>query len=389
MIMNAVEDIDSMMIDRSKLMADGAKYFELFEKHIPTGMSGNVLIMSIGNPDCLGKMMSLNKDAKYTVVENSRIIKCLSKLFDGVLDIEGIENDGLDLYNIIKELDMKFDCIIMNPPYRRNLHLKILAEAIKHLKDDGVCVNLSPCEWLIDTLNEVKKNSVFNTYKTSILKYLESFEIIDAIIGNQLFNIGLMTDLGIYACKKNCNAIDASKIKWLKINKQIFDKLIITTKQQFPDIVKYNETKHRFFVPLKLIANPYRTTAFNICTSTFQWLVDGKLPNGNAWQTGIYKSKSMNDTKQLYGLVFDDENSAKNFYNSTYTKCFKYANMLVKRFNQHVNVTYLPWLGDAINPRTGKKGYAGEWTNDDLYKFFNITPEEQKVIEETMEKYKQ
>ena len=88
--MNAVEDIDSMMIDRSKLMADGAKYFELFEKHIPTGMTGNVLIMSIGNLDCLGKMMSLNKDAKYTVVENSRIIKCLSKLFDGELDIEGI-----------------------------------------------------------------------------------------------------------------------------------------------------------------------------------------------------------------------------------------------------------------------------------------------------------
>lgn len=282
---------------------------------------------------------------------------------------------------------MKFDCIVMNPPYQKNLHLKVLAEAIKHLKDDGVCVNLSPCEWLIDTLNEVKKNSTYNTYKTSILKYLESFEIIDAIIGNQLFNIGLMTDLGIYTCKKTCNAIDASKIKWLKVNKQIFDKLIITTKQQFPDIVKYDESNYRFFVPLKLIANPYRTTAFNICTSTFQWLVDGKLPNGNAWQTGIYKSKSMNDTKQLYGLVFDDENSAKNFYNSTYTKCFKYANMLVKRFNQHVNVTYLPWLGDAINPRTGKKGYTGEWTNDDLYKFFNITPEEQKVIEETMTKY--
>ena len=378
-------DQNSAGIAMSKFQADGARYFGLFDPHIPAGLTGNILLLSLGNPDCVAKSVGKNPGASYIVVDDAWTLDCL-RVLPPSGKMEFIED--LDVYNIIKGLDMKFDCIVMNPPYQKNLHLKVLAEAIKHLNDDGVCVNLSPCEWLIDTLNEVKKNSAYNTYKTSILKYLESFEIIDAIIGNQLFNIGLMTDLGIYACKKNCNAIDASKIKWLKINKQIFDKLIITTKQQFPDIVKYNEIKHRFFVPLKLIANPYRTTAFNICTSTFQWLVDGKLPNGNAWQTGIYKSKSMNDTKQLYGLVFDDENSAKNFYNSTYTKCFKYANMLVKRFNQHVNVTYLPWLGDAVNPRTGLKGYTSEWTNDDLYKFFNITPEEQKAIEETMEKYK-
>ena len=45
-------------------------------------------------------------------------------------------------------------------------------------------------------------------------------------------------------------------------------------------------------------------------------------------------------------------------------------------------------MGDSINPRTGKKGYEGAWSDEDFYKFFNITPEEQKVIEETMEKYK-
>ena len=380
------KELEMMFVDKSKTQANGSKYFALFDKYIPSGLGPEtrVMLYALGNLDCILKIIEKNPAAEYIVSDSVVMSKVLPLVTKSRVKFVPFSLDG---YNIFGKYDMKFDCIVMNPPYQRNLHLKILAEAIRHLKDDGTCVNLSPCEWLIDTLNEVKKNSAYNTYKTSILKYLESFEIIDAIIGNQLFNIGLMTDLGIYTCKKNCNAIDASKIKWLKVNKQIFDKLIVTTKQQFPDIVKYNETKHRFFVPLKLIANPYRTTAFNICTSTFQWLVDGKLPNGNAWQTGIYKSKSMNDTKQLYGLVFDDENSAKNFYNSTYTKCFKYANMLVKRFNQNVNVTYLPWLGDAINPRTGKKGYAGEWTNDDLYKFFNITPEEQKVIEETMTKY--
>ena len=49
---------------------------------------------------------------------------------------------------------------------------------------------------------------------------------------------------------------------------------------------------------------------------------------------------------------------------------------------------HLPFIGNAINPRTGKKGYTGEWTNEDLYKLFEISPAEQKIIEETMEKYK-
>ena len=53
----------------------------------------------------------------------------------------------------------------------------------------------------------------------------------------------------------------------------------------------------------------------------------------------------------------------------------------------NVHPEFLPWMGDSINPRTGKKGYESEWTNDDFVRYFNITPEEQKVIEETMEKY--
>ena len=39
---------------------------------------------------------------------------------------------------------MKFDHVIMNPPYHRNLHLKILNEAINHSDD---IVNLSPIRW--------------------------------------------------------------------------------------------------------------------------------------------------------------------------------------------------------------------------------------------------
>ena len=49
---------------------------------------------------------------------------------------------------------MHFDKIIMNPPYCRNLHLKILREAMKH--GDEI-VNLSPIRWLQDPLAEYKQ----------------------------------------------------------------------------------------------------------------------------------------------------------------------------------------------------------------------------------------
>ena len=58
--------------------------------------------------------------------------------------------------------------------------------------------------------------------------------------------------------------------------------------------------------------------------------------------------------------------------------------------NMHIDNSwaFVPNLYNAINPRTGLKGYQGEWTDDDLCKLFEISPAEQKVIEETMEKYK-
>ena len=51
---------------------------------------------------------------------------------------------------------MKFDHIIMNPPFCRNLHLKVLSESVKH-SDDVICIH--PVRWLEDVLWHDKSNS--------------------------------------------------------------------------------------------------------------------------------------------------------------------------------------------------------------------------------------
>ena len=387
--MNAVEDIDSMMIDRSKLMADGAKYFELFEKHIPTGMSGNVLIMSIGNLDCLDKMMSLNKDAKYTVVENSRIIKCLSKLFDGALDIDAIENNGLDLYNIIKALDMKFDCIIMNPPYQRNLHLKILAKAIKHLKDDGTCVNLSPVRWLQDPLAKYKKNCDLKRFEESIAKHIESLETITALQAQNIFSGTVMNiDLGVYACSKANTQFDYKDY----YANPILNKCIEYIATHNPNIEADKQDGWRVRMPVILggksggsgdRSKHHKYLSFG----KLLMFKDGKNEEGKWWYDCYMHNQYTKTTPYITSSIkFDSKIEAENFINQFDTLFGKYiTNLLLS--DVHVAPIQVLWLADTINPRTGKKGYEGEWTDEDFVLYFNITPEEQKIIEETMKTY--
>ena len=145
--MSKKDNISSFQIAHSKIWADGEKYFSLFEKHIPELKDGHrVLVYSIDNLNFVYKLMSLNANAEFWIYGSKDINESLRTI--GMSFHEVAEDAESKTYNIP---DMKFDCIVMNPPYERNLHLKILAEAITHLKDEkSTCVNLSPVRWLQD-----------------------------------------------------------------------------------------------------------------------------------------------------------------------------------------------------------------------------------------------
>ena len=82
----------------------------------------------------------------------------------------------------------------MNPPYDKNLHLKILREAMKHSDD---IVNLSPIRWLQDPLAEYKKNSDWFKFQ-DIREHIESLDIVSMNEAIKQFNTDIPTDLGIY-----------------------------------------------------------------------------------------------------------------------------------------------------------------------------------------------
>ena len=373
-----------LKIFKSKTLADGSKYFSLFEKHIPKLNAGSsVYLYMLGNLHCICEIIQKNPTSKYFICDADEVIKAVQIMMDNI-DISKTVN----LYDI----DMKFDCIVMNPPYQKNLHLKILAEAIKHLKDDeSKVVNLSPVRWLQDPLAKYKKNSDYHRFEESVAKHIETFNIIESAESNNIFSAGIMTDLAIYLCNKNSIGI----VKCY--TNAIIDKVLTSGIKMLSDVVEYKKRDGwRWQIselqPLnaqggeKYSYGWYRRFCiFNHLRST---IYNNGFKDGKDWTT--YTSGVKNDsTCSLplpHSIKFNSESAANNFENSVKTLFYKYFVLQVKT-DQHTPFKFLPWMGDAINPHTGLKGYESEWTDEDFYKFFNITDDEKKIIEDTMAKY--
>jgi len=82
----------------------------------------------------------------------------------------------------LKDLDWKYDVVFSNPPFNKNLDLKILKE-IFHIADQWVVVH--PSTWLIDLKHSYK---LYMEYRKKIQGQLKS---VRAFNGNPVFNIQL------------------------------------------------------------------------------------------------------------------------------------------------------------------------------------------------------
>lgn len=299
---------------------------------------------------------------------------------------------------------MNFDCIIINPPFKRSLHLKILAEANKHLKDDNsLCVNLSPDTWLND-FADVSKKSDFNKFKDKL--NILTFERIG--LASKWFDLGHTTyTLAIYVCGKNATNFNLINELYsdIKLNNNVimpkwFNKKLKTILVDFISKndeysldshiktgIVGNNTKWTRYIP-KLVGNPGDRCSQLASIGSERWdknFFKG-VCNGKTYSDTKKKLSNVKNYSEFDYIEFSTEVEAINWRNSCNTNFMRYSCTLV-HVDANRRAQWLPWLGSVINPRTGLKGYNSEWTDEDFYKFFNIIPEEQKIIEETMKKY--
>ena len=375
-----MENIDDIQLGLVKFRANAEKYFSLFDKHIPrfenSGKDRKFLLLGICNESVMLKICALNPKAKYYIADQEILSETLP-LLDKNLDFKFYDSN-LELYDIIKGIDMKFDCIIMNPPYERNLHLKILAETIKHLKDEkSVCVNLSPILWIEDCHAHMKNKSNLFKFRTSIMSHIKQLDVIDKNNANTAFNISLFSNLGVYVCNKSeCNVIDSNnfwKRNFSKFEIDLFEKIYSYT-IHLSDKCENNK-KDGIRVLIAFIAGNRGVLPIY---KDLSYVIDGKK-DGKDWT----KCKNNGGYKKTEGIPlpcsikFNSISEALNFYDSWKTTFLKF---ICKRyiFDQNIQLQFLPFMEDYTEP----------WTDERFYKFFNITEDEQKIIEDTMAKYK-
>ena len=121
-------------------------------------------------------------------------------------EIAGKKIDEIVYDNVFDKIkDMKFDVIITNPPYNKDLHLQILDELTK-IANKVVCVH--PGRWVEDVLAKYKdKNATGRKYE-HLKKMLTKVMMIKQKDGVKMFNIKLKQDMMIGVYESNHNNTD-------------------------------------------------------------------------------------------------------------------------------------------------------------------------------------
>lgn len=284
------------------------------------------------------------KENCYGIDINEDNVKICRKL--GFVNI--IQGDAKDP-KTWEKLNMNFDKIIMNPPYDKNLHLKILREAMKHSDE---IVNLSPIRWLQDPLAEYKKNSDFKKFE-DIRKRIETLDVVSSAEACNMFGAAFYSDLGIYH-------IDEKEHKAFKCE---FNPLIYK-------IIKYPCKHFTYDAPED---KPYKIVL--PATHGHPGKYDWAEITSKEWEVAKNVQAS-SETNGYVIMAFDTEAEMKNFYDSLFLKLYKW---LVKNIKTTAcTAQYIKFV--PVLPT-----YTHAWTDRELYDFFGLTNEEVEEIEKEIQ----
>lgn len=258
-------------------------------------------------------------------------------------------------------MSLDFDCVIMNPPYDGNTHLKILNNVVEEFPDAEI-VNLSPIRWLQDPLSEYKKASDFKRFP-KIREHIESLEVMDANLSSAEFSAQISSNLGIYYITKNGKGAD--------LRNAIIMKML--QKGDYYDELEPNK-KDGWRIRIPIIGGSCRLGIVNGLSNLPKliYFYDG-MKDGKPWHEHYRKSYQSKETEEItHSLKFASEQEAQNFIDTMHTKVGRYyfGNLM-----QDVHILPQYFL---------KLDYSKKWTDEDLYEYFNLTSDEIKEIEETV-----
>lgn len=318
---------------------------------------------------------------RKTVLDMIRLGESHKQITIFTYSIEHAEDDINKILEKFNEAKMKFNVAILNPPYDRNLHLKILEKVI--LLADKV-VNISPIRWLQDPLVNFKKSTDYKMFENSISKKIESLDIIPVDTATDIFNAKMPSDMGIYLCKNDINN---------NLYKQLVNPIIIKVLNQINNWPIFETNKKdgwRVRIPtvVDTVGGNYCKTKKNLSSiGKVLYFLDGKK-DSKYWFEFYNKNQFTKTTPEITNSIkFDDEITAKNFCESYNTKFVQYYTHYVK-VDVHVYPETILWVKDYTQPWDDKRfceyfGITG-YIDDD----HSVPGSEWETILKTIEQYK-
>lgn len=295
------------------------------------------------------------------------------------------------LRNLIKSIKMNFDIVFSNPPYNKNVDIKILNEIVD-VADEFVIVH--PSTWLVDLKD---KTPLYKTFKSKIDGKVSSVELFN---GNPIFNIQIFMPCVItHIDKKHLGAISVNNFNELYETESIFE--ITKFGKDWETIVKpFKDTVEKF------IANNdghvwerFANNKTNSFVKQSGFLL--QLPMGRGHENQVSHTEMVRE--DFYGVFSNDENEVitKNkcqdvaFKGGTYcyfpteeqrNNCVDYLKtdfarfcLAINKLNKHIDsgeLELIPWLD-----------FSEEWNDEKLFKFFDISLEQQIYIRKFLPDY--
>ena len=232
--------------------------------------------------------------------------------------------------DFIKELSSmpKFDVAIMNPPYDKNLHLKIL-EAVIPIADK--VVNISPNDFYTNPYSMFEKDKQKREAKEKIATKIVSEQYITPIEFNQLFNTNWSGAVSIMLFDKDSTThIDISKYESKnKLLTKIIDKIT-----KLPSIrSKFTREIGKNYVLIRRTNHRY-----------LNWCEDYNR-----------------NIKAVEGINFENDREEQNFRKSFNTWFYKFLN--TTDWPGAANSAEIPYMQDYTQP----------WDDKRFCEYFGIT----------------
>lgn len=294
---------------------------------------------------------------RKTVLDMIRLGETKGQITIYTYSIEHAEEDINKILKEFKETDMKFNVVCQNPPYDRNLHLKILEAIIPYAEK---VVNISPVRWLQDPFAPYSTRSDYCKFENSISKKIESLNVISAKDASKLFDAAFTMNLGIYVCS------DKGGYAY-----QHNDPLVTKIVEKTMESSWASFSQKKFYDEGCIQKKPYamNITAYGgnnlVVNTTYESQVATELMCEKSVRTGGDGSASSH-------FEFNSEEERRNFYN-VYIHPFMRWHTSLWKIDVHVKSYKVPYFNDYTHP----------WKLKDFFAWFDLTKEEQaRVVRE-------